>query len=104
MPNGWDFTLVVLATYYVHASWFHGSLFAGWRAYFEARGGWLGELMTCPLCLAFWNALLQVLVLWLPGAFLPLPWGWLWRLPLFVLAAAGAAFLVWNVPSWAPPD
>ena len=100
MPGPWDFLLLALSVFYAHAAYFRGSLFARWRAYFQAqRGTFLGELMTCPLCLAPWSSLLQVAALWLPGCFLDEPWAALSRLPLTVLALAGAAMMSWAL--WA---
>lgn len=97
MPNVWDFFVLVLAVFYGHCAYFRGSLFAGWRAYYEARKGtYMGDLMTCPLCQLWVNALLQLLVFWLPGVFLDEPWKILSRIPLLVLALSGAVWLIWT--------
>ena len=34
----------------------HGTIFAKLRAYTEAKGGFLGELIACPFCLSHWAA------------------------------------------------
>lgn len=100
VPGPWDVVLVALAAYYGQLTYFRSGLFVGWRAYFEARGGRLGELMTCPVCLAFWNCAFQVTVLWLPVFFLPRPLGRLYRLPQVFMALAGAVLIIyeWQYP------
>jgi hypothetical protein len=92
-----DLICVALTVRALMLAWFRGSLFAGWRAYFEARGGPVGHLLTCPLCLSFHLAssvfLLTVIppytVVWIlnkPDLWLVLRLvtGW----PLYVPAAA----------------
>lgn len=84
--------LVVLA---VMRAWFMGSIFGYWRSYFQARGGRLGELLSCPLCLsyhvAFWIELLFIA----PFKIYATTWCILTLSPLVVFAAAGAAQNAW---------
>jgi hypothetical protein len=43
----------------------HGEIFARVRAWFEAREGFLSELVGCPFCFSYWTSLpLLLLCLW----------------------------------------
>ena len=82
--------LTAFAADAVLTAWFYGSIFARWRAYYEAMGGLLGELLTCPLCFSyhvgFWLTLLCVV----PTLCLLEAW---WLLPLTPLASLAATDL-----------
>ena len=43
--------------------WHHSSLFASKRAYLEARGGWLADMMLCPFCFSVWVSFLVIFIL-----------------------------------------
>ena len=96
-----DLIALALASRTFLAIWFQeGGLFAGRRMYFEARGGLLGKLMTCPFCLAAhltgWFALFFLgLAAWLPA-----PWGTYLHGGLYTLAAISVVHIldrVWPV-------
>jgi hypothetical protein len=59
-----DLTVAALATWQAVEVWHHGSLFAGWRAWVEAKDGWLAELTLCPFCFSVWTAAAVLLALW----------------------------------------
>lgn len=63
--------------------WLESSLTADWRAWCEARGGWIKELAGCPLCLCVQTCLWLGLVALAAGVFSPL-------LPDAVLFVGGA--------------
>jgi len=90
-----EVVLLCLTVLAVMRAWFMGSIFGYWRSYLQARGGRLGELLNCPLCLsyhvAFWAELLFLVPLKVcVAAWLPLVLS-----PLIVFAAAGAAQSTW---------
>ncbi len=55
--------LAVLATWQTVETWHHGSLFDSWRAYYEARSGFLSDLLLCPFCFSHWAALVHTFIL-----------------------------------------
>lgn len=56
--------IAALATWQAVEIWHHSEIFARWRAYVEAVGGWPAALMRCPFCLSVWVAFsLAVIVL-----------------------------------------
>ena len=81
-----DLVVLALAANAVATAWFYGSIFENIQTYFEKRGGLLGELMTCPLCLPYHIAFWVVVLLWLPGFFLWEPWTTVSRIPLYAFA------------------
>jgi hypothetical protein len=92
-----DFAALVLAGDAVITAWFYGSIFENRRAYFEKRGGLLGELMGCSLCLSYHVCLWLALLLWLTIQLcsnLPGNWPLLAFLPRAVLYAFAATDLV----------
>lgn len=46
--------VAALATWQAVEVWHHSSLFTAARARWEARGGFLGDLLGCPWCLSVW--------------------------------------------------
>jgi len=84
--------LVVLA---VMRAWLMGSIFGYWRSYFQARGGRLGELLDCPLCLSYHVAFWAELLFLVPLKIYAAAWFALALSPLVVFAAAGAAQSAW---------
>lgn len=50
--------LLTLAANQIVETWHHGSIFADWRSYWSARGGFLGQLLSCPFCLNHWSTML----------------------------------------------
>lgn len=74
--------------------WNDSSLFASWRAYFEAWGGRMGELSECSFCqsyhVCFWVSVLGRLL----AAVLPSWIGLLVLLIVFSLAATGVVHLL----------
>lgn len=82
-----DCMALSLATIAVLNVWFKGSIFAGWRAYFEARSGRLGELLGCPLCLSPHVAWAMAWCFIVPAHLTSEPCGVLLRLPVYVWAA-----------------
>lgn len=91
-----DLLLVAFAAKALIDFWKESSLVAGWRAYFELRGGLLGELSECRFCLSyhacFWITVLgRYLAAVLPDwAGIPL------LIALFALAATGLAHLLFD--------
>lgn len=85
---GLDTVAVALAAVALMNAWFRGSMFVGPKAWSEARGGWLGELLDCPLCLSFYPTALLMIVFILPATLLPEPYGDLLRLPVYGLGSA----------------
>jgi hypothetical protein len=81
-----DFVACALAANSVVTAWFYGSIFERFRAYFEGRGGLLGELFGCLLCFPYHAAFWTVALLWLPGTLAPEPWATVLRLPLYAFA------------------
>lgn len=85
-------SLVVLSVMRV---WFLSSIFARRRSYWQTRGGWLSELLSCPLCLSyhlsFWPEVLLLLPfkLWTGEYLLAL------LSPVYGLAAGSLAFTIW---------
>lgn len=49
--------VAALATWQAVEVWHHSSLFASKRADYEARGGFLADLLGCPYCLSVWVGL-----------------------------------------------
>jgi hypothetical protein len=85
-------SFVVIA---VLRAWFMGSIFELPRSYMQARGGQLGKLLSCPLCLsyhvAFWCELLFLVpVKVYIDAWIALPLS-----PLVIFATAGVAQCIW---------
>lgn len=77
---------------------FPGSPVSAYREYLvSGRFGQLSQLVACSVCLSYWVALFLVVFYWLP-----LFWGmseiWrlLWRAPVYVLAVAQVAQLVYT--------
>lgn len=90
--------LLALAVYGVSTVWHRGSLFAAPRAFLEVRGGFLADLLLCPLCLsahlAFWLAVIGIL----PEYLLPAPYvGVIQTITLLTPAAVGLVALVRRV-------
>lgn len=59
-----------LASQAVVDVWLNGSIFSGWRAYFEAyadRHPRLAELVACPLCLSYQAPIWLMLLFWAPA-------------------------------------
>lgn len=52
-----------LAVWEIVEIWHHSQLFATRRAYLEARGGWLADMLLCPFCLSVWVAFLVISIL-----------------------------------------
>lgn len=52
-----EFLIVACATQRLTAIWFHERLGKALRERLTARGGWLGYLAGCPLCLSVWLGL-----------------------------------------------
>lgn len=87
MYLAFDIVALALATIAVMNVWFKGSIFTNWRGYYEAKGGRLGELLGCPLCLSVHVAFILAGTTILPALFLPNPWDQVVKLPLYVWAA-----------------
>jgi hypothetical protein len=81
------FLALILAVDALVTAWFYGSIFEKKVEYFEKRGGFWGELMTCPLCLSFHIAFWLTILFVVPSLFLPAPWNKVITLPLYSLAA-----------------
>jgi hypothetical protein len=81
-----DIVVIALAANAIATAWFYGDIFEKARAYFEARGGLLSELMGCPLCLPYHISLWVTLLLWLPGTFMPHWLGTIYHIPLYAFA------------------
>lgn len=87
--------LLSFAVIAILRAWFMGSIFELQRSYMQARGGQLGKLLGCPLCLsyhvAFWCEILFLVPIkvyiaaWIPLAFSP----------LVILVTAGVAQCIW---------
>ena len=93
------FPLAVLANWQVLEIWRHGSLFAGARAWLEARGGVASEPLLCTFCLSNWTAA----ILTVPGLYRVFGDDWnalAWWWPVSALAVARAANLLndWSHP------
>ncbi len=91
-----DLLLVAFAAKSLIDFWKESSLMASCRAYFELRGGLLGELMGCQFCLSyhacFWITVLgrylaAVLPDWAGNTLLTV---------MFALAAAGVAHMLFG--------
>lgn len=88
--------LLAFATLALVRAWRFGSLFEKWRAYYEVRGGLLGELLACPsVCLPFHVTALLILLFILPIKIIWASWEEAAWLPLQWLAATGLAQSVW---------
>lgn len=93
-----DILCLVLAHRYAMAIWFHGSIFASCRAYLEEKESWYAELLTCPLCLAPWMALVMVLA-YLGSLELQDAWPLVIHVPIYALALAQASRLTNGIPT-----
>ena len=49
--------VAALANWQAVETYHHGSIFARNRAYWEVRGGLVGELLACPFCLSHWTGM-----------------------------------------------
>ena len=58
-----DAFFLIMAVWAIVECYHHGKIFAEVRAYWDAKGGFLGELQGCPYCLSHWVSLL-VCVAW----------------------------------------
>lgn len=88
-----DLIIVAAAAMAVIVIWFlPNGLFAAWLAYFEARGGVLGKLFTCRTCLTVHVVGWLIVIFEVPAWFLQEPWSYVWRLPLYILAASGVVY------------
>jgi hypothetical protein len=58
-----EILVLTFATTAILRAWFRGSIFARWRAKLQARGGLLGQLFKCSLCLSFHVAFWLKLIL-----------------------------------------
>jgi hypothetical protein len=83
---------VVLA---VLRAWKMGSIFEGRRSYWQVRKGWLGELLSCPLCLSYHVAFWCEVLFFVPVKVYITAWLPLILSPLVVFAAAGIAQSEW---------
>lgn len=84
--------LVVLA---MLRAWFMGSIFEYRRSYYQARGGLLGELLSCPLCLSYHAAFWCETLFFVPVKVYAHEW---WSLAIslpVVFAAAAVAQTIW---------
>ena len=92
-----DLLLVAFAAKAMIDFWKESSLTAGWRAYFELRGGLLGELTECRFCLSyhacFWITVLGRYL----AAVLPDWAGIPFMLALFALAATGVVHMLFSL-------
>lgn len=84
--------LVVIA---ILRAWKMGSIFEGWRSYWQVRKGLLGELLGCPLCLSYHVAFWCEVLFFVPVKVYIGAWLLLILSPVVVFAAAGAAQSVW---------
>lgn len=85
-----DFIALVFAASAVVDAWFNGSIFADRRAYFQALddgGSKLGELMSCRFCFSHHTPWILAALFFVPGLFVPEPWGFVLKLPVYSLAA-----------------
>lgn len=93
-----DFIAIALAGDAIATAWFYGSIFANWREALEERGGKLGELAGCVLCLSYHICFALTLLLWLSiqlaSILLPDQWSVLAYLPRALLYALAATDLV----------
>lgn len=87
--------LLAVATLAVLRAWKLGSIFENKRSYFQARGGRLGELLGCPLCLSYHVAFWLYVLFVLPVAILTSAWLSLILAPVVIFTAAGAAQSEW---------
>ncbi len=81
-----DLICVALATDAISTAWFNGSVFEDLRKKMEKRGGWLGELLGCPLCFSYHPPWILLLVFVLPSLFVSDTWALLVKLPMYALA------------------
>lgn len=94
-----DLIILALACNLAVETWHHSSLFADWRAYFEAAETRLSELLGCPYCLSHWTSLalclyylgVATLRYW-PG--LPAVWVSVLQTPVIFMAVARIAQLL----------
>lgn len=49
-----DLLAAGLATWQIVEIWRHSFIFASWRAWVEAHGGFLSDMLMCPFCLSTW--------------------------------------------------
>jgi hypothetical protein len=104
----YDFVALILGTIALMRAWFEGSIFIVAREYAKARGGLLGDLANCKLCLTFHVAFALavpciILPYWLPASL-----GSALRDVLYVLAAVSLVHLYWDwfgptEATWNPP-
>lgn len=84
--------LVVLA---VLRAWKLSSILESWRSYWQVRGGRLGKLLSCPLCLSYHVAFWCEVVFLVPVKIYIAAWLPLILSPLVIFAAAGVAQTEW---------
>lgn len=90
--------LIGLATCAIQTAWFKkGGPFDVLRAYAEARGGWIGSLLTCEVCSAFHVAFWLTVFFAVPILVWPWLFPWLY-LPLSYLSAVTMAHQLGIVP------
>lgn len=95
--NVLDWIVLTLAAAGWVDCWFNGEIFAGRRAYWQARADdpsvdrdLCAELMTCPYCFSHHTPWILALLFFVPGLFLAEPWSILCKLPVYCLAATRA--------------
>jgi hypothetical protein len=88
-----DLVVTVLATLHILWVWFYGSIFAEPRTYWQVRGGLIGELLDCPLCLSVHVGWWVCVWYYLPALALTGTWLLVIRLPVIVMAVAGAGYI-----------
>jgi len=92
-----DLLVLGLATNYMLEAWRHGRIFVVLRARWQARSGFVADLLNCSFCLSPYAALLCAAVWYLGAGFLPYPWLIAARLPVLALAVARLANLINDV-------
>jgi hypothetical protein len=84
-----DLIALTLAVGGVVDCWFNGSIFERRREHLK---DW--TIFSCDYCMNWQTPFWLVLLFYLPGFWLPRPWDSIDRLPIYILAAAYAAWLV----------
>jgi len=111
-----DFIVIFLATGAAVNAWLHkGGLFEGFRDWLAvmnepvARPWWcdwfwskLYQLMTCRICLTYHVAFWLIVLFYLPHIWLPAPWGLIWFVPVYSLAATRVSLLIGSLTAALP--
>lgn len=102
-----DFIALVFAASTCVDTWFNGSIFDSWRAWFEASSDiaissdqviprWrldiramdlFSEMVTCKFCVSHHTPWLLACAFFVPALFVSAPWDFIFKIPVYSLAA-----------------